>query len=199
MKTSHRNAAIGLFVILLVLVGFLSYRWFSVQSQNSSEIDRHAILDDAKKSGLIMDEREVKAMAQASLTTPLQGRALTDSSPFADLKFESWKAGALADVTGGGSFGLARSHVDRQTYTLFAQMGGLPPLNEGTFYEGWLIKRGDELQVIDLGKALIVDDKLYSIYTAEEDLSTYNFFVLTLEQEDGNAAPGEHVLEGTLQ
>lgn len=190
---------IGLSVALLLSVSYFCYQWFSVPQTTPENIDRNAILDDAKKSDLIMDDAEIEEMSKAVFEQPINGHAITDVSLYQGSQFESWRAGALADVTGGSSFGLVHTHLDHTTFTLVAQMGGLPSLTEQSFYQAWLVQRGNQMNVISLGKATIVEDKLFSIYSADQDLSAFDFFVLTKEQDDGNEAPSEHLLEGIIR
>lgn len=36
-------------------------------------------------------------------------------------------------------------------------------------------------------------------YSSGEDLTDHNFYVLTIEPDDGNPAPADHIVEGTLK
>ncbi len=190
------------FVLILIataLAVFGYVRNASKDQDNTGEINREAILSDARKSGLIMDETEIARMENAVVEKPASAKFITDVSPYKDLTFNEWRSGALADVTGGGSFGLAHSRFANGTYTLVSIMGGLLPVSDNAFYEGWLVKRGDTPRMISIGPVVTLDERAFSILTANEDLTSFDFFVLTLETNDANPKPGKHILEGTLQ
>lgn len=102
----------------------------------------------------------------------------------------------LFDATGGGAVGTAIATVSETSkkYSLMVAFEGLPPLEEGYFYEGWLVRTEGELSVLSTG---IVDENM-NIYFSDLDLSDHNQYILTLEPDDGDPAPAEHVLEGTF-
>jgi hypothetical protein len=84
-------------------------------------------------------------------------------------------------------------------YRLLAKFADLPELEEGYFYEGWIV-RSEPLSVISTG-ALEMDDETgeyLNTYYAQEDLSDHLQYVLTLEPDDGDPAPADHVLEGVF-
>ncbi len=49
------------------------------------------------------------------------------------------------------------------------------------------------------GPAEILEYTYINIFTSSTDYSDHDFYVLTLEPDDGNTAPDEHILEGTLK
>ncbi len=199
MKYSLRIVTLAMSFAVILLVGFGCYKASNELAQNSGEIDKASILSEAKKSGLIMDDQEIQRMAATALTHPKNEKTLEDVSAYKALDWSSWQSGALADVTGGGSFGLAHIHKTSGGFTIAAQMGGLPFPDEHSYYEGWLVRRGDNLSVISTGKALLVEDRFYNVYTTEENLEEYDFYVLTLESDDLNPSPAKHLLEGVIE
>ena len=78
-------------------------------------------------------------------------------------------------------------------------MGNLPEPAEGYFYEGWLVRRGDSFSVLSIGHAVKTEKGYMNVYQSPTDLSDHAFYVLTLEPEDGNSAPEEHILEGSFR
>jgi hypothetical protein len=78
-------------------------------------------------------------------------------------------------------------------------MENLPPLQEGYFYE-WRLVRKTPFEFISTGP---IDDEWEDQYsnvrTTTSDYSDYLQYVLTLEPDDGDPAPAEHVLEWDLE
>ena len=170
-------------------------------SDSTSEmpvIDRAAILFEAKQNGLIMTDEEKIKMADPSRLKTVQDSSPTDTATYAKKDFSGWKSAALADVTGGESFGLAFSRYTKGQYTIVGQLGNLPEPQTGYVYEGWLIRRGENMSVVHVGVAHAVESGHGLVFLSNEDLSDHDFFVLTLEPDDLNSNPAEHILEGTL-
>ncbi len=187
------------FLILfsLVVAGFGCPRRGS--QDGSKEIDRKEILSNARDNGLIMDDSEIAAMADPAHLQSVLGENPDDVSGYLVQETQGWKGAALADVTGGGSFGLAFATFDNETFTFIAKMGNLPELSEGNDYTGWLVRRGKEMRVVNIGKVKKVGEQSVSVFLSKIDLSDFDFFVLTRELDDQNPAPGDHILEGTLK
>jgi len=104
--------------------------------------------------------------------------------------------GSLIDITGGNAEGLAKSNFD-QNYTLSAEFSNLPPLTNGDFYEGWIVRK-DPFDFISTGKTTIVDGSQINSYSSDQDLTDYDFYVLTIEPDDNDPSPAKHILEGTM-
>ena len=199
MKSSRKTVLLAMSFAVLLLVGFGCYRATKELGQNSGEIDKASILAEAKKSGLIMNDQEIERMAAVPPIQISGGKSLDQPAELVKTDLSSWRSGALADVTGGGSFGLAHANTASNQFTFIAQMGGLQIPPEQSSYEGWLVRRGERPSVIHLGTAVLVEDRYYVSYSAQENLESYDFFVLTLESNDLNPAPGKHLLEGVIQ
>ncbi|MBP7018460.1 hypothetical protein KBB17_03090 [Candidatus Saccharibacteria bacterium] len=84
-----------------------------------------------------------------------------------------------------------------KSYKLYARFGNLPEPTGGAFYEGWLVNK-DTNSVISTGKAKYIDGKFVNTYTSTKDLSDHKFYVLTLEPDDSNPKPADHILEGNF-
>ncbi|PJA45501.1 hypothetical protein CO174_02900 [Candidatus Uhrbacteria bacterium CG_4_9_14_3_um_filter_50_9] len=161
-------------------------------------IDHDAILLEAKENGLIMDDEEINSMRER-LASDVGLLQISDVATLADSELSESDTAALADVTGGESFGLAHAAYENGVYTMVARMGGLPEPAEGYFYEGWIVRRGEDLSVISTGPVTYLDNDVVNVYRSTTDLTDHNFFVLTLEADDGNPSPLEHILEGTFK
>lgn len=167
--------------------------------QTGSTIDRASILVEARENDLIMDEAEIAAMAATVLEVDVLGRTPEDVATYLEANVKDWWSAALADVTGGDGYGLAHARLTDGTFTLIAEMGNLPEPAPSYFYEAWLVRREGELAVLSLGRAQKTEKGYAIAYLTSTDLSDHDFFVLTLEPDDGNPAPAEHILEGILK
>ncbi len=194
----NKPAFLALAILVLIGGGCLSK---DAASDSTAEItlDRASILVEARENGLIMDEAEVFLMGQTSPTVDPAVLPVSDIQTYLEANVRDWTSAALADVTGGGSFGIAHSQFASGTYTLVSEMGNLPDPANGYFYEGWIVERGDGLALTSTGRAQKTQDGYGNVYRSQTDLSDYDFYVLTLETDDGNPTPAEHILEGTLK
>ncbi len=133
-----------------------------------------------------------------------------DTSQAAEPPFRYTLEGTLSDVTDGAtlyggyttnpeSSGVAQAGYNGERYQLSATFEDLPPAGEDAFYEGWVVTRFGS-SVISTGELEQETETDYSnLFISEEDLTDHTRYVLTLEPRDGDPAPAEHVLEGTLQ
>jgi len=94
--------------------------------------------------------------------------------------------------------GLAKARYE-ETYEMLATFKDLIDPEDGFFYEGWIIRKGLQSSVISTGKAEKVDGVFMNAFTSDEDLSDHLEYVLTLEPDDGNPAPADHVVEGSFK
>jgi len=86
---------------------------------------------------------------------------------------------------------------DEFIHTIKSQLPIIDPAV--SFYEGWLVRRGDSFSVLSIGHAVKTEKGYMNVYQSPTDLSDHAFYVLTLEPEDGNSAPEEHILEGSFR
>ncbi len=109
--------------------------------------------------------------------------------------------GVLKDVSNSGSSGIATAeYYDDGSYELLAEFENLEELDDDFYYEGWLVNQTTS-DFLSTG-ILEVDPQgsLVNNYLGEKDYQTegYNFYVLTLEPDDGDPAPAKHIVEGLL-
>lgn len=188
------------FTLLLAVVVLFGWGCTKIrQDQNQPpEINREEILFDAKQSGLIMNDEEILRMATIPIQLTVQGNNPQDVSDFLFVDIDGWKSAALADVTGGGSFGLAFLEHKNSQFTFIAKMGNLPEPIQGAVYQGWLVKRGETMSVIPVGNAIRVGEQLVNVFVSSTDISDHAFYVLTLEEQPDDFIPEEHILEGAF-
>ncbi len=104
----------------------------------------------------------------------------------------------LTDVLGGAGNGVATMEYYRNktTHTVIAE---LPPLDGDMFYEGWLV-RSNPFDFFSTGPMVewAEDGSWHLDWEGEGDFRDYNEVVITIEPNDDNPAPAEHVLEGSF-
>lgn len=109
--------------------------------------------------------------------------------------------GELKDVTGGAASGTVFTGMGMTSelrFILVAGFSDLPELMPGYFYEGWIVRRTDPFNVVSTGALTEDEGGWTNIFTADGDFTDHDFYVLTLEPDDGDPAPAAHILEGDI-
>lgn len=98
------------------------------------------------------------------------------------------------------AYGDVEASFENGLYSLTANLYNLPDPGAENFYEGWLVKPGEDITYTSTGNAQINEDGVYvNNFDSSEDLTKYTFYVLTFESSlDNNPEPDRHILEGTL-
>lgn len=112
--------------------------------------------------------------------------------------FDPQYSGDLSDVTGGDASGFVQVEYEDGNYKLVAVFEDLPEPEGTDFYEGWVVRRGENKSVISTGKAEAPDGIYVNMFESTEDLRDHDYYVLTLEPDDGDPAPAEHILDGVI-
>ncbi len=189
-------------IVLISIAGFGCVK--TISDSKDTQItpvtfDRNAVLTEARANGLIMNEGEIEHMKDVSvLEQDTKKRIAPKFETFVKTNFQSWNSAALADVNAGSSFGLAHSLFKNGQFTLVVKMGALPPLEAGMHYEGWLVRRADGMRIISTGFVEQRADVWTNVYTSGQDLSAFDFYVLTRESDATNPTPEQHILEGII-
>ncbi len=165
----------GLVVVLLLVGGM----WWATR-QSKEEVSQEIVLEPTK----MIEEELVEAMTEAE-KIEIETQVTSDGAEQA----------SLTQVTGGQASGTARRRYDDKFY-LKVIASGLPALEKGFFYEGWLV--GEDGFFSTGRMAVFADGRAELYYTAQEDKSDFSSVVITLEPEDGDPAPADHVIEGSF-
>lgn len=154
---------------------------------------------ETTETSQMMDE---SAMQEVPVTT-------MTSMP-AEPAFEYSLQAELADVTNGETLfgnvntageatGTVEAGFNGERYQLNGTFNNLPDPEDGAFYEGWLVMN-EPMNVISTGA---LEQELPGVYTnvfsVEDDLTNHTRYVLTIEPDDGDPAPAEHVLDGMFE
>lgn len=100
----------------------------------------------------------------------------------------------LKDVTGGSSEG--DGYRTKQGSTFIHKVAAdLPPLTGSDFYEGWLVIPGTTT-FISTGEMVLDRGRWVLDFESETDYTDYSLVVITVEPDDGDPAPADHILEG---
>lgn len=133
----------------------------------------------------------------------------TDTATANEMKDLLYKfSGNLADVTngedvrgvntGGEATGIAKSNWDGNQYLMFATFENIPDPQGEDFYEGWVVQR-EPFMFISTGVVEQVDGSYTNAYRSDQDLTSYDFYVLTIEPNDEDPAPADHIVEGEMK
>lgn len=112
---------------------------------------------------------------------------------------EDWFSyGALTGVNGTAANGVAQSHYFDDGRYLHTLQLNIEPAQDGYFYEGWIVKGSDVVSTGHLSNSF--GDTRHGLrFEADADYRDYLKVVVTLEPDDGNPAPAQHVAEGLLK
>lgn len=155
-------------------------------------------------------EAQLPTSAPDAATSGLADPAAGEASEPAEAPFPYTISTTLRDVTDGAtlyggyttnpdSTGEARAGYDGEDYRLETTFENMPLAGEDAFYEGWIVTP-DGSSVISTGELVREAEGMYSnAYSDTTDLTDHTLYVLTLEPRDGDPAPAEHVLEGTMR
>lgn len=100
---------------------------------------------------------------------------------------------SLEDVSGGLASG--KAFINRSSGLTHTLEADLPALEDGNFYEGWLVNPQTD-DFISTGKLVTNTEGYWSLYYTNDDaIVGYDFVVVTLETQD-DSTPEDHVLEG---
>lgn len=114
----------------------------------------------------------------------------------------------IVDVTNGkeirgvstpeNAWGYGNISFEDGEFSSHAAFEGLSDPVGDDFYEGWLVQQSP-FKFISTGEAIKKDDgKYHNSFTSDIDYESYDFYVLTLEPNDGDPAPADHILEGNI-
>lgn len=196
----HEKKKQGLIMGIIMVIagaGILVWSLNRIADNNDNEADTEVVVTDNSATDS-NDEAEVEVTNQGDEV----------SEPAEDTVSYSHRA-ELPDVTNGVTIqgintagnagGVAQSVFNDGTYMLFVEFSNLPePVND-SFYEGWLVEKGTT-SFFSTGVVEKDENGVYiDTFTDTTDWNqSHTFYVLTLEPNDGDPAPADHIVEEVL-
>ncbi len=173
-------------IVLLLIVG--GGLFFANQQSQKAEQAKMAQEKAAMKAKEDAAMKEKESMMKKDMG--VMEMAMKDSTS---------KQATLTNVSGGTATGKAFL-LRKDGKLLFTASSNLPDPKEGTFYEGWIVKKDTSpAQYEDTGKLKKQKDGSYEVSKEfDETYEGYDFVVITSEQAD-DQKPEKHILEGTAQ
>jgi len=116
-------------------------------------------------------------------------------------------SGELEDVTegvvrgihtDGQASGMAKANFENGVYELMATFSNLPDPVGDDFYEGWIVQKLP-FKFISTGAVEKIEGVYTNIFALDQDMTSYSRYVLTLEPNDGDPAPADHIVEGDMK
>lgn len=138
--------------------------------------------------------------SKTETTTQVPAETGTQEMTVADSAANDYTHFALLSFTDGGALsdGLVGAKYDEGSgYELFAAIPDLPPLEDGYFYEGWLVRQAP-FESLSAGEMLSFQGDWITDFSSQDNLLDHMNYIITLEPDDGDPAPAAHVLEGTF-
>lgn len=171
--------AAAILIVLLLAGGFYLLRnQFSDKTQIVDKLEEAAYKKKEEVSDVVTEKAE-----------DLMSMIILD---------ELTKSGALKDVSGGDGTGVAFA-LRRDGKLYHTVSASLPDITNGTFYEGWLVRKEPALLFFSTGEMTRLADGTYTLaYTSDSAYEGYDFVVITLEKVK-DATPEAHILEGTVE
>ncbi len=175
-------------IVIIIAIGLLSVlTWKTIK--NNTTVQKNA--EELSENKELQQKQEELQM----MVTDEPGNELLNLLIKENFDFEA----NLVDVSGGDATGTAMAKYRAETkYQLLAEFEDLPELEEGYFYEGWLV-RPEPFEFISTGKVELVEGDWYDVFESDTDYTEYSKYVLTLEPDDGDPAPADHVVEGSFE
>lgn len=182
-------------IIILILIGGGMY----IANQQSRNAEQAKMAEKAAmkaKEDAAMKEKEAAMKKDTTVDAMMKEK---ENIMMMATQDTNSKKGNLSDVSGGTATG--KAFVLRKGGKLyFTASANLSDPKIGTFYEGWLVKKGSNpVQFIDTGKLDKQKDGSYEVsYSSDNLYDGYDFVVITWEQVD-DQKPEKHILEGAVQ
>lgn len=189
--------------IVLCLVFFFG-RNFGIKNATTSDQPTEVALDIG---GISAGSDTVKDVLSGSvLSIPLNNAIVLDGEVEveANIAQDTTAISVDRDSTEIGLIAVGGTHGSGSSSVQFLEgsfqhiiVASLPDPPVGYFYEGWLL-RSKPFDFFSTGKLIQHADDLkwYLLYNSDVDKRDYKKIVVTLEPEDGDIAPADHVLEG---
>lgn len=170
-------------LVILVIVGAIGYYLYTsiAELRDENTAIQQELLDNSTKTTESGDDDE-------ATDEPQYKGELRDVTMGKEVR------GIQTNGTASGES--SASFVDG-TYSLTATFSNLPNPQGDEFYEGWVVQR-QPFKFISTGKLTKVDGVYTNSFESDVDYTSYDQYVLTIEPNDGDPAPADHIVEGVM-
>ncbi len=186
-EQSGKYWIVAIVVLIIVLIVI-----FSVRNNDK----KNAVVDPAP-----VEEKEKSLTEKMNAEKPATDEAIREiakKDALEMLKKEYSYEGTIGDVAGGEATGVSKARHDAGVYELAVTTENLSDPEEGYFYEGWVVRK-EPFHFISTNKLEKVDGQYVNTYQSGEDLTDHTMYVVTLEPDDNNPEPADHILEGNME
>ena len=188
---------LAVFLLAGIFVGFFVFKLVNKDKSNAQESEKKPsyIYDDINQ---VVGNIEIgKLMTEGAVTPDATKQEVKGINRGIMMSMNYVYSGMLIDVTSSTSSGLAKSNFENNEYNFYATLANLREPINGDYYEGWLVRK-DPFGFVSTGKIEKIGGEYINLYKSNMDLSDYNLYVVTMEENDGNSSPAKHILEGIL-
>ena len=200
-KEKSKQGLIMGIIMVIAGVGILVWSLDRIADNNDAETDSEVTVTD--NSATDTGDQSIET-SQPANEVSLPAEETVEYTHRADLPDVTNGSSILGTNTGGTAAGVAQSVFKDGRYMLYVEFDNLPEPVDDSFYEGWLVQRGDSGPIDFFSTGVVEKDEngIYvDTYTDEVDWNqTHTFYVLTLEPNDDDPAPYNpgHIVEADL-
>ncbi len=101
-------------------------------------------------------------------------------------------------VYNGSETWRASIEFDGTTTHVYAEFDNIPHPGADNFYEGWIVRQNGGFNFFSTWELMEKDGKWVNTRSMEWDLTDHIQYVLTLEPNDNDPAPADHIIEGDV-
>jgi len=199
--TAGVGAVLVLVIIAVVIVIGVAYHLINPSTpQVITEDKEDKMMKDADTEAMMMKTDPVEDVMMKEIDDVSMKEMMTMTYTYSGQLHDVTEGSTIRGITTGGSgSGIAQANFKEGIYDLFVTFENISDPRSTDFYEGWIVRRGASFSVLSTGRVDKDADGIYTnTYRSGEDLTDHDFYVLTIEPDDGNPAPADHIVEGVL-
>lgn len=183
MMKKHYIAVVGLLTLSLALMGAgCSAGKYSKEVEGKSDLNAKELSMLRKSSKQVKDTKSVEIKESEK-----ENLVIMPFDYFAN----------LSNLSESNLSGIVKVTNDGEVFTLLSIASGLPDLNDGMSYQGWLIRQ-DDFQVVPTGMLVKQNADYVNYFKSQTDFTDHLFYVIT-KQEANSKVPQEQLLEAAMK
>jgi hypothetical protein len=185
-----------LILIVLIIIAAFAFSTFNKDSSNEIDTEPASVEKDDDMNSMMMKNVNVDQGLQEIIGEQPEFTIITGGSLSDVTNGEKVRGITTTSTTAGGASVGSQDGM----FAVLAVMSNLPDPTGDDFYEGWIVRRGEKFSVISTGKLEKVEGQTWvNRYLTNTDVTDHDFYVLTVEPNDGDPAPADHILEGVMK